>query len=189
MITPQPSWSRGWPTPSSWPLWNSTGQLYRTAVARNHRDVGGCLWRGRRRERGTTPSRCWSRWGLSLHLSSSMLGLGTRRRLQFGVTFGIAFPATARRRGAGVRRLLTVTIILQAAAMAGVAFAPDGTSLLLLSLMVGFFGIAPYVLPPYAAVARTPLTQRGRVIAHCWRRASSSACCWPEAGQWRNRFP
>jgi predicted MFS family arabinose efflux permease len=100
--------------------------------------------------------------GQSLHLSESMLGL-IPALTQFGVTFGIAFllplgdvvPA---------RRLLTVTIILQAAALTGVALAPDGTSLLLMSLMVGFFGIAPYVLPPYATL-RTPLSQRGRVTA------------------------
>ena len=100
--------------------------------------------------------------GLSLHLSSSMLGL-VPASTQFGVTFGIAFLLPL---GdvVPVRRLLTMTIILQAAAMAGVAFAPDGTSLLLLSLMVGFFGIAPYVLPPYATL-RTPLAQRGRVTA------------------------
>ena len=71
--------------------------------------------------------------------------------LAFGIAFllplGDMVPA---------RRLLTVTITLQAAALAGVAFAPNGTSLLLLSLMVGFFGIAPYVLPPYATL-RTPL--------------------------------
>ena len=30
--------------------------------------------------------------------------------------------------------------------------------------MVGFFGITPYVLPPYATL-RTPLAQRGRVTA------------------------
>ncbi len=62
------------------------------------------------------------------------------------------------------RRLLTVTIALQAVALAGVALAPDGTSLLLLSLMVGFFGITPYVLPPYATL-RTPPAQRGQVTA------------------------
>jgi predicted MFS family arabinose efflux permease len=100
--------------------------------------------------------------GQSLHLPEFMLGL-IPALTQFGVTFGIAFllplgdVITA-------RRLLTVTIILQAAALVGIAFAPDGTSLLLLSLMVGFFGITPYVLPPYATL-RTPLTQRGRVTA------------------------
>jgi MFS family permease len=100
--------------------------------------------------------------GQSLHLPNAMLGL-IPALTQFGVTFGIAFllplgdvvPA---------RRLLTVTIILQAAALAGAACAPNGTSLLLLSLMVGFFGITPYVLPPYATL-RTPLAQRGRVTA------------------------
>jgi MFS family permease len=100
--------------------------------------------------------------GQSLLLPESLLGL-IPALTQFGVTFGIALllplgdviPA---------RRLLTVTIILQAAALAGVAFAPDGTSLLLLSLMAGFFGITPYVLPPYATL-RTPLAQRGRVTA------------------------
>ena len=100
--------------------------------------------------------------GQSLLLPTSMLGL-IPALTQFGVTFGIAFLLPL-----GdvipVRRLLTVTIILQAAALAGIAFAPDGTSLLLLSLMVGFFGITPYVLPPYATL-RTPLTQRGRVTA------------------------
>jgi predicted MFS family arabinose efflux permease len=100
--------------------------------------------------------------GQSLQLSESMLGL-IPALTQFGVTFGIAFllplgdvvPA---------RRLLTVMIILQAAALAGLALSPNGTSLLLLSLLVGFFGITPYVLPPYATL-RTPFAQRGRVTA------------------------
>jgi predicted MFS family arabinose efflux permease len=100
--------------------------------------------------------------GLSLHLSESMLGL-IPALSQFGVTFGIAFLLPL---GdvVPVRRLLTVTIILQAAALTGVAVAPDGASLLVMSLMVGFFGIAPYLLPPYATL-RTPLAQRGRVTA------------------------
>jgi MFS family permease len=100
--------------------------------------------------------------GQSLHLPGSMLGL-IPALTQFGVTFGIALLLPL---GDVIptRRLLTVTITLQAAALAGVALAPDGTSLLLLSLMVGFFGITPYVLPPYATL-RTPLTQRGRVTA------------------------
>ena len=100
--------------------------------------------------------------GQSLHLPGSMLGL-IPALTQFGVTFGIALLLPL---GDVIptRRLLTVTITLQAAALAGVALAPDGTSLLLLSLMVGFFGITPYVLPPYATL-RTPLAQRGRVTA------------------------
>lgn len=100
--------------------------------------------------------------GESLALPPSMLGL-IPALTQFGVTFGIAFLLPL---GdvVSVRRLLTVTIILQAAMLAGVALAPDGTSLMLLSLMVGFFGVTPYVLPPYATL-RTPLAQRGRVTA------------------------
>lgn len=100
--------------------------------------------------------------GESLHLSESMLGL-IPALTQFGVTFGIAFLLPL---GdvVSARRLLTVTILLQAAALAGVACAPHGTSLLLLSLLVGFFGITPYVLPPYATL-RTAQAQRGRVTA------------------------
>jgi predicted MFS family arabinose efflux permease len=100
--------------------------------------------------------------GRSLHLPQSVLGL-ILAATQFGVTFGIAFllplgdmvPA---------RRLLTVTTILQAAALGGMALAPDGAMLLLLSLMVGFFGITPYLLPPYATL-RTPLARRGQITA------------------------
>ena len=100
--------------------------------------------------------------GHSLHLADTALGL-IPALTQFGVMVGIAvllplgdvMPT---------RRLLTVTILLQAAALAGIALAPDGTTLLLLSLLVGFFGITPYVLPPYATL-RTPLAQRGRITA------------------------
>jgi MFS family permease len=100
--------------------------------------------------------------GQSLRLPESTLGL-IPALTQFGVTFGIAFLLPL---GdvVSARRLLTVTIVLQAGALAGLACAPDGTSLLLLSLIVGFFGITPYVLPPYATL-RTPLTQRGRITA------------------------
>ena len=100
--------------------------------------------------------------GQSLDLPESKLGL-IPALTQFGITFGIAFllplgdvvPA---------RRLLTVTILLQAVTLTGLALAPNGTSLLLLSLVVGFFGITPYVLPPYATL-RTPFAQRGRITA------------------------
>ena len=100
--------------------------------------------------------------GQSLHLPDFMLGL-IPALTQFGVTFGIAFLLPLGD-AVSARRLLTVTIVLQAAALAGVAFAPDGASLLLLSLIMGFFGITPYVLPPYATL-RTPLVRRGRVTA------------------------
>jgi predicted MFS family arabinose efflux permease len=100
--------------------------------------------------------------GQSLRLPESTLGL-IPALTQFGVALGIALLLPL---GdvVSARRLLTVTIVLQAAALAGLACAPDGTSLLLLSLVVGFFGITPYVLPPYATL-RTRLTQRGRVTA------------------------
>ncbi|HEX4369183.1 MAG TPA: MFS transporter [Rhodopila sp.] len=100
--------------------------------------------------------------GQSVNLSGSMLGL-IPALTQFGVTLGVAFLLPlGDMMSAG--RLLTVTIALQAAALAGVALAPNGTCLLLLSLMVGFFGITPYVLPPYATL-RTPLARRGKVTA------------------------
>ncbi len=44
------------------------------------------------------------------------------------------------------------------------AFAPTGTSLLLISLLVGFFGITPYILPPYATLRAAP-ERRGHVTA------------------------
>ena len=100
--------------------------------------------------------------GQSLHLPEAALGL-IPALTQFGVTFGIAFLLPLGDT-LPVRRLLTVTITLQAAALAGVALAPNGASLLLLSLLVGLIGITPYVLPPYATL-RTPLAQRGRVTA------------------------
>ena len=100
--------------------------------------------------------------GQSLRMPASTLGL-IPALTQFGVTAGIALLLPL---GdiVPVRRLLTVTIVFQAMALAGIALAPDGVTLLLLSLMVGFFGITPYVLPPYATL-RTPLAQRGRITA------------------------
>jgi predicted MFS family arabinose efflux permease len=100
--------------------------------------------------------------GQSLHMPDSALGL-IPALTQFGVTAGIALLLPL---GDAIpaRRLLTMAILFQTAALAGIAAASDGTTLLLLSLLGGFFGITPYVLPPYATL-RTPLAQRGRVTA------------------------
>jgi predicted MFS family arabinose efflux permease len=62
------------------------------------------------------------------------------------------------------RRLLSVAISIQALALAATSLASTGTMLLATGLLVGFFGITPYVLPPYATL-RTPMERRGRVTA------------------------
>jgi predicted MFS family arabinose efflux permease len=62
------------------------------------------------------------------------------------------------------RRLLSVAISIQALALAATSLASTGTMLLATGLLVGFFGITPYVLPPYATL-RTPMEHRGRVTA------------------------
>ncbi len=49
-------------------------------------------------------------------------------------------------------------------ALVATAVAPTGAALLLVSLLVGFFGITPYVLPPYATL-RAPPERRGHVTA------------------------
>lgn len=100
--------------------------------------------------------------GASLGLGGATLGL-LPALTQLGVAAGIAvllplgdvMPT---------RRLLTASILAQAAALTGVALAPDGAVLLGMSLLVGFFGIVPYVLPPYATL-RSAAARRGRVTA------------------------
>ncbi len=100
--------------------------------------------------------------GGSLDLPGSTLGL-IPALTQLGVSVGIAFLLPL-----GdvmpVRRLLTVTIIIQAVSLLGMSLAPDGSTFLVFSLLVGFFGITSYVLPPYATL-RTPPAERGRVTA------------------------
>lgn len=98
----------------------------------------------------------------SLRLDDATAGL-VPALMQFGVAAGILFLLPL---GdvVPVRRLLSVAIILQALALAAMAMAPDGSSLLVLSLLVGFFGIVPYVLPPYATL-RAPPARQGKVTA------------------------
>lgn len=63
-----------------------------------------------------------------------------------------------------VRRLLTVAICVQVAALAAMALAPSGPLLIAGAFAVGLFGITPYVLPPYATL-HTPARRRGHVTA------------------------
>jgi predicted MFS family arabinose efflux permease len=100
--------------------------------------------------------------GRSLGLSDSTVGL-IPALAQLGVSVGILFLLPL---GDSVptRTLLTIVVAVQAACMAGMALAPSGPALLGLSLLGGFFGITPYLLPPYASL-RTPPCQRGRVTA------------------------
>ena len=88
-----------------------------------------------------------------------------------------------------VRRLLTVTIILQAVAMAGVAFAPDSTSLLLLSLMVGVLWHRALCASALCHAADATLTQRGRVTALLAQGRHRRHAAGPKRHKWRNRFP
>jgi predicted MFS family arabinose efflux permease len=100
--------------------------------------------------------------GRSLGIAASTTAL-IPALTQIGVALGVLFllplgdivPA---------RRLLTVTILPQIFVLAAMAAAPNGPILIALSPLVGFFGITPYILPPYASL-RTPLARRGRVIA------------------------
>jgi predicted MFS family arabinose efflux permease len=100
--------------------------------------------------------------GHSLQLSNATVGL-MPALTQLGVSLGVlcllplgdVMP---------VRRLLTIAILLQVIALAMTAVAPTGATLLLVSLLVGFFGITPYVLPPYATL-RAPPERRGHVTA------------------------
>ncbi len=79
--------------------------------------------------------------GRSLALSDGTVGL-IPALTQLGVSAGILFllplgdivPA---------QKLLTVAIAVQAIALFGIALTPDGSALLALSLLVGFFGITP----------------------------------------------
>jgi predicted MFS family arabinose efflux permease len=98
----------------------------------------------------------------SFGLSDATVGL-IPALTQFGVAAGVLFLLPL---GdfISARRLLTVTIVLQIAVLAAMAIAPSGPVLIALALLLGFFGITPYVLPPYATL-RTPLEQRGWVTA------------------------
>jgi predicted MFS family arabinose efflux permease len=100
--------------------------------------------------------------GRSLHLADSTVGL-IPALTQFGVSAGILLLLPLGD-AIATRRLLTVAIVVQALALMAISLVPDGTMLLVLSLVVGFFGITPYVLPPYATL-RTPSQSRGRVTA------------------------
>jgi predicted MFS family arabinose efflux permease len=100
--------------------------------------------------------------GQSFGLSDARVGL-IPALTQFGVAAGVLLLLPL---GdfVSARRLLTVTIILQIVALAATAIAPSGPVMIALALLIGFFGITPYVLPPYATL-RTPLEQRGWVTA------------------------
>ena len=100
--------------------------------------------------------------GRSLHLTDGAVSL-LPALTQLGVSAGILFLLPL---GDSIptRRLLTVAISVQALALAATSLAPTGTMLFATGLLVGFFGITPYVLPPYATL-RTPIERRGRVTA------------------------
>jgi predicted MFS family arabinose efflux permease len=100
--------------------------------------------------------------GRSFGLSDATVGL-IPALTQFGVAAGVLFLLPL---GdfISARRLLTVTIALQIAALTTTAIAPSGPVLIALAPLLGFFGITPYVLPSYATL-RTPLDQRGWVTA------------------------
>jgi predicted MFS family arabinose efflux permease len=100
--------------------------------------------------------------GQAFHLSDAVVGL-IPALTQFGVAAGILLLLPLGDT-VPVRRLLTVAVVVQSLALAAIALAPDGTALLGLSLAVGFFGITPYLLPPYATL-RTPPERRGHVTA------------------------
>jgi predicted MFS family arabinose efflux permease len=101
--------------------------------------------------------------GKSLHLANSVVGL-IPALTQLGVSAGILFFLLPLGDVVPARRLLTAAIIVQALALIATSLAPNETTLLAFSLLIGFFGITPYVLPPYATL-RTPFEQRGRVTA------------------------
>jgi predicted MFS family arabinose efflux permease len=63
-----------------------------------------------------------------------------------------------------VRRLLTLSVLAQAAILTAMACGPAALAFLTLSLMLGFFGLVPYILPPYATL-RTAADRRGRVTS------------------------
>jgi len=63
-----------------------------------------------------------------------------------------------------VRRLLTVSVLAQAVILAAMASGLTAMPFLVLTFILGFFGLTPYILPPYATL-HTPLAQRGRVTS------------------------
>jgi predicted MFS family arabinose efflux permease len=100
--------------------------------------------------------------GRSLHLTDGAVSL-LPALTQLGVSAGILLLLPL---GDTIptRRLLSVAISIQALALFATSLAPTGTMLLAMGVLVGFFGITPYVLPPYATL-RTPMERRGRVTA------------------------
>jgi predicted MFS family arabinose efflux permease len=94
----------------------------------------------------------------TLHMSDAAVGLVpalTQTGVLLLLPLGDVMPA---------RRLLTVVISLQAIALAATSVAPTGPLLIALSFAIGFCGITPYILPPYATL-RTPAHRRGHVTA------------------------
>ncbi|MGI4814624.1 MAG: MFS transporter [Janthinobacterium lividum] len=98
--------------------------------------------------------------GASLHLSTLMVGL-LPALTQFGVAAGVLLVMPL---GdfVSVRRLFCIAMPMQALALATMAFASNAGVFIVASLIMGFFGIGPYLMPPYVTL-RTPLEKRGHV--------------------------
>ena len=98
--------------------------------------------------------------GGALSISSSLVGI-LPGLSQLGLAFGLAFLLPL---GdiISARRLLQTVIPVQIAAL--LLFATGGSALTVAaaSLLIGLFGIAPYILPPYASL-RVPASRLGHV--------------------------
>ena len=98
--------------------------------------------------------------GGALSISSSLIGI-LPGLSQIGLAFGLAFLRPLAD-AISARRLLLAVIPNQIAAL--VLFATSGSFLMVAaaSLLIGVFGIAPYILPPYASL-RVPASRVGQV--------------------------
>ena len=105
--------------------------------------------------------------GQSLHLTDSAVSL-LPALTQLGVSAGILLLLPL---GDTIptRRLLSVAISIQALALAATSLAPTGTMLLAAGLLVGFFGITPYVLEtvPNMGVIMLPCEMSGDAGSFC----------------------
>lgn len=98
--------------------------------------------------------------GSALSISSGLVGI-LPGLSQIGLAFGLAFLLPL---GdiVSARRLLLAVIPIQIAALVLFATSRSALAVAAASLLIGLFGIAPYVLPPYVSL-RVPASRLGHV--------------------------
>ncbi len=98
--------------------------------------------------------------GGALSISNGLVGI-LPRLSQIGLACGLAFLLPL---GdiISARRLLLTVVPFQVAALVLFAISSSALTVAAASLLIGLFGIAPYILPPYVSL-RVPASRVGRV--------------------------